>query len=299
MRIVELILDEDQEASGIEAISIVENPAIEEDFIALKSDEIKLAEISKEKKILMGALLIPNKPIYRKNGEDEYYIYFSKDTVVKASQMYLTKGNQNNSTLEHQHELSGLSLVESWLVEDEVHDKSRKYGMNVPIGTWMGAVKVNNDEIWNEYVKTGKVKGFSIEGYFADKMEKPKESIKEDMSEKQADLLLSQIEKIVKGEKVELSLVSDFEKDFEKATKQLMSTEPEYGLILNKSRKLYEDNNKTEDIINSTISSFNILEKKSKELGIKLESSLLGKRGKLNNYLKTVQQIKSELKAII
>ena len=91
MKIVELILDENQEESGIEAISIVENPAIEEDFIALKSDEIKLAEISKEKKILMGALLIPNKPIYRKNGEDEYYIYFSKDTVVKASQMYLTR----------------------------------------------------------------------------------------------------------------------------------------------------------------------------------------------------------------
>ena len=177
MKIVELILDENQEESGIEAISIVENPAIEEDFIALKSDEIKLAEVSKEKKILMGALLIPNKPIYRKNGEDEYYIYFSKDTVLKASQMYLTKGNQNNSTLEHQHELSGLSLVESWLVEDEVHDKSRKYGMNVKVGTWMGAVKVNNDKIWNEYVKTGKVKGFSIEGYFADKMERPKDSV--------------------------------------------------------------------------------------------------------------------------
>ena len=209
MKIVELILDENQEESGIEAISIVENPAIEEDFIALKSNEIKLAEIDKEKKILMGALLIPNKPIYRNNGEDEYYIYFSKDTVLKASQMYLTKGNQNNSTLEHQHSLSGLSLVESWLVEDEVHDKSRKYGMNVPVGTWMGAVKVNNDEVWNDYVKTGKVKGFSIEGYFADKMERPKESIKEDMSEKQADLLLSQIEKIVKGEKVELGAVDD------------------------------------------------------------------------------------------
>jgi hypothetical protein len=199
MRIVELILDEDQEASGIEAISIVENPAIEEEFVALKSDEIKLAEISKEKKILMGALLIPNKPIYRKNGEDEYYIYFSKDTVVKASQMYLTKGNQNNSTLEHQHELSGLSLVESWLVEDEVHDKSRKYGMNVPIGTWMGAVKVNNNEIWNEYVKTGKVKGFSIEGYFADKMEKPKDSI--GLSEdKQATELLNEIKNILISE---------------------------------------------------------------------------------------------------
>ena len=205
MKIVELILDENQEESGIEAISIVESPAIEEDFIALKSNEIKLAEIDKEKKILMGALLIPNKPIYRNNGEDEYYIYFSKDTVLKASQMYLTKGNQNNSTLEHQHSLSGLSLVESWLVEDEVHDKSRKYGMNVPVGTWMGAVKVNNDEVWNDYVKTGKVKGFSIEGYFADKMERPKESIKEDMSEKQADLLLNKIKKIVKCEKVELA----------------------------------------------------------------------------------------------
>ena len=220
MKIVELILDENQEESGIEAISIVENPAIEEDFIALKSDEIKLAEVSKEKKILMGALLIPNKPIYRKNGEDEYYIYFSKDTVLKASQMYLTKGNQNNSTLEHQHELSGLSLVESWLVEDEVHDKSRKYGMNVPVGTWMGAVKVNNDKIWNEYVKTGKVKGFSIEGYFADKMERPKESIKEDMSEQNADLLLSQIEKIVKGEKVELANVKEIPK-YEAKLKQI------------------------------------------------------------------------------
>jgi|21_taG_2_1085346.scaffolds.fasta_scaffold01586_7 hypothetical protein len=220
MKIVELILDENQDASGIEAISIVENPAIEEDFVALKSNEIKLAEIDKEKKILMGALLIPNKPIYRNNGEDEYYIYFSKDTVLKASQMYLTKGNQNNSTLEHQHSLSGLSLVESWLVEDEVHDKSRKYGMNVPVGTWMGAVKVNNDEVWNDYVKTGKVKGFSIEGYFADKMERPKESIKEDMSEKQADLLLSEIEKIVKGEKVELANVKEIPK-YEAKLKQI------------------------------------------------------------------------------
>ena len=221
MKIVELILDENQDASGIEAISIVESPAIEEDFIALKSNEIKLAEIDKEKKILMGALLIPNKPIYRNNGEDEYYIYFSKDTVLKASQMYLTKGHQNNSTLEHQHSLSGLSLVESWLVEDEVHDKSRKYGMNVPVGTWMGAVKVNNEEVWNDYVKTGKVKGFSIEGYFADKMERPKESIKEDMSEKQADLLLSEIEKIVKGENVELSISSDARTNMFKAIEKI------------------------------------------------------------------------------
>jgi hypothetical protein len=182
MRIVELILDEEQEESGIEAISIVESPAIESDFVALKGEEVKLAEIDKEKRILLGALLIPNKPIYRKNEQGDYYIFFSKDTISKASQMYLRNGYQNNSTLEHSKDLKGLTLVESWIVEDEVQDKSRKYGLNVPVGTWMGAVKVNNEEIWNEYVRTNKVKGFSIEGYFADKMESPKEEIKEDMS---------------------------------------------------------------------------------------------------------------------
>jgi len=181
MKIVELVLDEEQEESGIDAISIVESPAIESDFVALKQEEIKLAEIDKEKKILLGALLIPNKPIYRSGEEGEYYIFFSKDTIVKASQMYLKNGYQNNSTLEHKEALNGLTLVESWIVESETQDKSRKYGLNVPVGTWMGAVKVNNDEIWQEYVKTNKVKGFSIEGYFADKMERPKEKIKEQM----------------------------------------------------------------------------------------------------------------------
>ena len=183
MRIVELILDEEQEESGIDAISIVESPAIESDFVALSAEEVKLAEVDKDKKILLGALLIPNKPIYRNGDEGEYYIFFSKDTIVKASQMYLKNGYQNKSTLEHSQALQGLTLVESWIVEDEVMDKSRKYGLNVPLGTWMGAVKVNNDEIWQEYVKTNKVKGFSIEGYFADKMAKPKEEAKADLSE--------------------------------------------------------------------------------------------------------------------
>ena len=195
MKIVEIILDENSEL-GIEAISVVENPAIEEDFIALKSQEIKLAEVDKEKRILMGALLVPNKPIYRRSGEDEYYIYFSKDTVEKASQMYLMQGNQNNSTLEHQYELNGLSLVESWIVEDKVHDKSVKYGMKLPLGTWVGSVKVNNEKIWNDFVKTGAVKGFSIEGYFADKMERPKDkTIKDELSqieEQEAEFLLSE-----------------------------------------------------------------------------------------------------------
>tara|TARA_R110000787_G_scaffold7833_3_gene26117 strand:+ start:1403 stop:2002 length:600 start_codon:yes stop_codon:yes gene_type:complete len=196
MRIIELILDEELEEAGIEAISIVESPAIESDFVALKAEEIKLAEVDKEKRILLGPLLIPNKPIYRKGeNSDEYYIFFSKDTIVKASQLYLKNGYQNNSTLEHAQALKGLTLVESWIVEDKVQDKSRKYGLDVPVGTWMGSVKVNNEEVWQEYVKTNKVKGFSIEGYFADKMESPKEMVQEDLSKE--DKILNKIKEIL------------------------------------------------------------------------------------------------------
>lgn len=194
MKIIELILDEEEFDTGVDAISIVESPAIESDFVALKNQEIKLAEVDKEKKILMGALLIPDKPIYRNGSEGEYYIFFSKDTIVKASQMFLQNGKQSNSTLEHSKALNGLTLVESWIVEDKAKDKSALYGLDVPVGTWMGSVKVNNEDVWNEYVKTNKVKGFSIEGYFADKMEAPKEAIEEQMAEQ----LLNQIKDIVK-----------------------------------------------------------------------------------------------------
>lgn len=195
MEMIELILD-DKDAIGVEAISVVESPAIESDFIALKNQEIKLAEINKEKRLLMGALLIPEKPIYRRNGEKEYYVFFSADTVMKASQMFLQNGNQSNSTLEHDGELKGLTLVESWIVEDKAKDKTALYGLDVPVGTWMGSVKVDNEEIWEDYVKNGKVKGFSIEGYFADKMEEKEEE--QEMSEE--DLLLIEIIKVLSNE---------------------------------------------------------------------------------------------------
>jgi len=198
MDIIELVIDENEELSGIDAVSVVENPAIEEDFIALKKqDQVRLAEVSKEKRILMGAALIPDKPIYRKNGEQEFYIYFSKDTVAKASQMFLKKGNQSKATLEHaEQRLEGMTVVESWLVEDEKMDKSRKYGLDMPIGTWMISMKVDNDEVWNDYVKEGKVKGFSIEGYFADKLNRPQDKQKDQLTEDEK--LLNQIIDVIK-----------------------------------------------------------------------------------------------------
>ena len=174
MQIIELIIDETEEVSGIEAISIVSAPAINEGFIALKNEtQVRLAEVDKEKRLLIGAALIPDKTIYRKTGDEEFYIYFSKATVAKASQMYLQAGNQGQATLEHASEkLEGMNIVESWLIEDEVHDKSRKYGLNLPLGTWMITMKVDNDEMWNNYVKKNLVSGFSIEGYFIDRLKK-------------------------------------------------------------------------------------------------------------------------------
>ena len=198
MDIIELFIDEEDEVSGIEAVSLVESPAIESDWIALKNQEFKFAEVDKEKRILMGAALIPSKPIYRKSEDNEYYIYFSKSTVRKASELFFKRGNQNKSTLEHEVPLTGLTAVESWIVEGE-QDKSRHYNLDVPVGTWMLSMKVENDDIWNNYVKTGKVKGFSIEGYFADKMERPNEPVKQS-AELEAEQLLSKLKDLFKNE---------------------------------------------------------------------------------------------------
>lgn len=208
MRIIELFIDEEGIMSGIDAISIVNQPAIEENFVALKDElKVELADVDKEKRILMGAALIPNKNIYRRDRDDEYYIYFSEDTVRRASELFLMKGNQNKSTLEHQAELSGMSVVESWIIEDETYDKSRKYGLKMPVGTWMVSMKVNNEEVWNDYVKTGKVKGFSIEGYFTDKV--AMSMIQENKEIEAAEVLLEIADTIEAG-KLELETYSDY-----------------------------------------------------------------------------------------
>jgi len=126
---------------------------------------------------LVGAALIPNKQIFRKDAEDnEFYVYFSKDTVKKAAYRFLKSNAHHNHTLQHQEEIEGLYVAESWIVESE-QDKSRKYGLNVPIGTWMVAVKVDNEQIWNEQIKSGNAKGFSIEAYFANKLGSIKQSV--------------------------------------------------------------------------------------------------------------------------
>jgi len=193
MRIVELILEDDD--IGVEAISVVENPAIEEDFIALKKQEYKFAEQDKEKRLLVGAALVPNRPIFRKNGDDQYWIFFSKETVRKASQMFFKNGNQSQATLEHEVKLDGMTVVESWIVESE-KDKSRHYGLDVPVGTWMVSMKVESEAVWQDYIKDNRVRGFSIEAYFSDRMSsRPKDK---DLKEEASQEFIDTIKKILK-----------------------------------------------------------------------------------------------------
>jgi hypothetical protein len=181
MRIVELIIEKDLD--GIDAVSLVDAPAIEENFIALNKEyKMDLAEVDADKRILMGAALIPNKQIYRKNGKDEFYVFFSEATVKQASELFLKNGNQSNATLEHKAKFEGATVVESWIIDNPDMDKSKQYGFSLPKGTWMISMKIEDDKVWAD-VKSGKYKGFSIEGFFADKLEMAEEVALESYSD--------------------------------------------------------------------------------------------------------------------
>jgi len=163
-----VVLFKENETEGVYSISLVDSPAMDSLFIALgEQKEISLKAIDTEKRILLGAVLIPNKPIYRKQDGKEFTITFPKKTIQLTMENFFKKGYQNNSTLEHNEKLKlqDVTFVESWIKESEV-DKSVHYGFNEPNGTWFASMKVNNDEVWNDFVKTGKVKGFSIDGFF-------------------------------------------------------------------------------------------------------------------------------------
>ena len=213
MDIIELILDEEnEEMVGIEAISIVKSGAIESDFIAMSDQEIKLAKVDDEKRIVMGAALIPNKPIFRKRNDTMFYVYFSEDTVRRSSELFFQNGNQSNATLEHQMKASGLTVVESWIIEGE-QDKSRIYGLDAPVGTWMISMKITDDELWAEIKEGKKYKGFSIEGYFADKASIKKPDAKSEMAaieEEEAEYMLSNIKNLLSNENVELESYNDY-----------------------------------------------------------------------------------------
>ena len=168
MQTYKVILNENDE-SGIYAISLVDDPATKELFISLSAEQtdIQLATVSDEKRIVVGAVLIPNQLILRNDpdGGEPFNIMFEAETIKGIQEKFVKNGFQNNSTIEHDGNfIEDVTFIETWIKEDDVHDKSVLYGFNQPIGTLFAMQKVNNDEVWNDYIKTGKVKGFSIDG---------------------------------------------------------------------------------------------------------------------------------------
>ena len=174
-KIVELVIADDSEELTIDAISLVTSPAIEQDFVYFKKKEnnnLTLAKVDEEKRMLVSPALIPNKQIFRydPNTDSNYYVYFSKETVRQASELYLKHNNHHKATYQHEDRVSGVLTIESWIKEGE-QDKSKLYGFDLPDGTWFVKMKIENDEMWNK-IKDGELKGLSIEGYFINKMEK-------------------------------------------------------------------------------------------------------------------------------
>lgn len=202
--IYELVI-EDENLDGCFAISLVEEPAIESNFVFFDKEKIQFAAVNDDKRLVMGPILIPDKKILRIDGSGQpYHVFFKPETIKKLSEMYLKKKYTDSATLEHDKKINGVTLVESWIKESVTKDKSALYNLNVPVGTWMGTFKIDNDEIWNDYVKTGEVKGFSIEGLFGHnlvqqaKYDFSADTILSDLEEQEAILILSEIRAQIK-----------------------------------------------------------------------------------------------------
>ena len=208
-KIVELIIEENNEALAIDAISLVSAPAIEQDFVFFgkEKNNLTFAKVDEEKRMLVSPALIPNKQIFRydPNTDQEYYVYFSPDTVRKASELYLKHNNHHKATHEHNERVSGVLTTESWIIEDTKKDKSTLYGFSLPKGTWMVKMKIENDDLWKK-IKDGELKGLSIEGYFVDKMQNMKE---EEPTSEEIRTALKELLSKKKVEKVELATAAD------------------------------------------------------------------------------------------
>jgi hypothetical protein len=156
---------------------VVENPAMESMFIALSSDQDKLpvniqfkeSDVAEKENTLIGVALIPDKEVYRNVDGDEFNIVFGKETIKKAAHSFLKNGYQNNSSVEHEDKIEGVSIVESWIVKDPENDTANAYKLSkddIVSGTWVVKMKCDNEEIYKKAV-SGEIKGFSIDGLFS------------------------------------------------------------------------------------------------------------------------------------
>ena len=148
--------------SDVYCISLVQDPAIEVNYVALSKEKPLQILLEKEDKhIIVGCALVPDKPIYRRDGDEEFYIQFSKETIEKLAHQYLANDRVYSFSTDHKDVADDVYIIETWLKTSE-NDKSKDYDLDVPIGSWLIMAKVENDAIWNR-IKEGELQGFSIE----------------------------------------------------------------------------------------------------------------------------------------
>lgn len=333
-KIVELVISDESQEMTIDAISLVTNPAIEQDFVFFgkEKNNLTLAKIDEEKRMLVSPALIPNKQIFRydPNTDSDYYVFFSKETVRQASELYLKHNNHHKATYQHEEDVSGVMTIESWIKEGD-QDKSKLYGFDLPDGTWFVKMKIENDEMWDK-IKSGELKGLSIEGYFINKMEKMTKTLPtteqilsafnelvregkittmskakrlelglaDDVEKltKEAKDLIPDLDKDIKGikelEKSELKAYKEVDKkntDYEKA-------EGKYDELRNKMEKAQDiyktserEANEAIQSLNSTQNSLDVLEKRLNKTKAKASKT----RTNLEKKLKTLEKAAKEL----
>ena len=153
----------------------------------MSSHEIELKVTNEEKREVVGIALVPDKKIYRNVDGEEFNIYFTAQTIEKTNELFMKNLNLNKITSQHERDVEGVSVIESWIVEDSKQDKSNIYNLNAPVGSWIVKMKVYNDSEWVR-VKNGEYKGFSIEGKYKEAEIKASE---------QVDDLIKEIENLI------------------------------------------------------------------------------------------------------
>ena len=246
-RIVELVIADDSQELAIDAISLVESPAIEQDFVFFgkEKNNLTFAKVDEEKRMLISPALKPNKQIFRydPNTDSDYYVYFSRETVRKASELYLKHNNHHKATHEHNERVSGVLTVESWIKEGD-QDKSKLYGFDLPNGTWFVKMKITNDDLWQK-IKAGELKGLSIEGYFTNKFEQMQKKEPTDAE------ILSALNEIIKEKtelktkRVELGLVDELEEINKQFFKQLDVTTAPFEKVFGTLKTVISSSKKT------------------------------------------------------
>lgn len=157
----------ENEDSGVSAVALVDIPAITRNFLAFKDEKkFEFSITNADRRIVSGPLMVADMPIYRKDGFKEYYIVFDKETIESIALRFFKNQNTRNVNLMHQGAYQeGVFMFESMIVDSSRGSTPPAYAEGISEGSWVGSFKVNNDEVW-EKIKSGELRGFSVEGFF-------------------------------------------------------------------------------------------------------------------------------------